>query len=105
MRVRKGGFSLTELLIVVAIIGIIFLSLFRGLLSSNSGFDAVSNVETMGFTEVEVTGSKYVAVGWRGCGDDDSVAYEITAKNPTGNKVNVLMCCGMWLKGCTVRTK
>lgn len=39
-----------------------------------------------------------------GCGDDDELASDVTAKNPAGRTVSFTVCCGWPSKGCTIRT-
>lgn len=40
-----------------------------------------------------------------GCGEDDAVAFDASAKNSVGKIVNVTVCCGLIIKGCTIRHK
>lgn len=65
---------------------------------------ATATLRTMGFTDVKVTDSHPYAPTLNGCGKEDAVAHEATATNAQGQRVAVVVCCGLWMKGCTVRT-
>lgn len=64
---------------------------------------AVKAAEGIGFTEVKVVGQHGMAPTFYGCGKDDSVAFEIVGKNPTGKRTEATVCCGLFFKSCTVR--
>lgn len=66
---------------------------------------AVQALQTMGFRDIKVTDSHPYAAEWNGCGKGDAVAHEATATNANGQRVSVVVCCGMVTKGCTVRTQ
>ena len=51
-----------------------------------------------GYTDVALTGYAYF-----GCGKDDTFATGFRAKNPQGNRVEGVVCCGFVGKGCTIR--
>jgi hypothetical protein len=51
-----------------------------------------------GYTDVALTGYAFF-----GCGQDDTYATKFRAKNPQGNRVEGVVCCGFFGKGCTVR--
>ena len=61
--------------------------------------------EDMGFTAVTVTSRSVVLSGWNGCGKDDGVEFDAVATNVNKAKVNLTICCGAILKGCTVRSR
>jgi hypothetical protein len=67
--------------------------------------DAMKAMRTMGFRDIAIVGSHEWAPNFNGCAEDDAVAHEATATNSAGEKAQVVVCCGMWLKGCTVRTR
>ena len=67
--------------------------------------EAVSTLRTMGFSDVKVTDSHPYFPSWAGCSDSDRVAHDATATNAAGQRVNVVVCCGLVLKGCTVRAQ
>jgi hypothetical protein len=61
--------------------------------------NTVATLEAAGFTDIEAGGYAF----W-GCGKDDTYATKFTAKNPLGNTVSGVVCCGGWGgKGCTIR--
>ena len=63
---------------------------------------AVDAMESLGFTNVVIKESHWMAPSFFGCGDDDDVAFETTGIRD-GRSVNVTVCCGWALKGCTTR--
>lgn len=64
---------------------------------------AVETLRVNGFTDIRVTDTDRMFVGWSGCSDKDGVAHHATATNPRGDRVTLTVCCGLWFKGCTVR--
>lgn len=74
--------------------------------SSSDSTEAVRAVEDLGMTDVVVEDSSLLA-DFYGCGDDDGIAYEVTAVNPLKKNVKLTVCCGgpLSLKGCTVRSR
>lgn len=56
-----------------------------------------------GYSDVLITAQHGIAPGLYGCGHDDAVAFEAVATNPAGRRVGAVVCCGLVLKGCTVR--
>lgn len=62
--------------------------------------DAASTRATLhsaGYTDV-TTGD----YDWFACSDSDAFSTTFTAKNPLGQTVSGVVCCG-WTKACTVR--
>ena len=64
---------------------------------------AVSAAEMAGFTNVSVVSKSGIMPEWSGCSKGDAVAFHMNGKNPIGKEVSFLVCCGLVLKGCTVR--
>ena len=60
-------------------------------------------LRAQGFTAPKVT-SGHAWAGVNGCDENDGVAYDATATNAQGNRVRLVVCCGLVLKGCTVRS-
>lgn len=54
-------------------------------------------LEKQGFTDIRTEGYAFYA-----CSDNDNYATKFTAKNPNGQTVSGVVCCGV-LKSCTVR--
>ncbi len=52
---------------------------------------------SQGFSDIEFTGYEAFA-----CSQDDTFHTGFVAKNPKGDKVKGVVCCGL-LKSCTVR--
>jgi hypothetical protein len=73
-----------------------------GVSNSDMGKHAL---EEEGWKDVFITESGPVVLGLQGCGDDDSVYFEATGKNPAGKDAHALVCCGVVFKACTVRIK
>lgn len=67
--------------------------------------DAINGVENMGFTNVKIISKHIFAPNWNGCGSDDDVAFKVRATNPTGKRVNLIVCAGWPFKGVTVRSQ
>ena len=61
-------------------------------------------VEKQGYRDVQIVSKHIFLVKWSGCGSDDAVAFEATAVNATGQRVNLTVCAGWPFKGVTVRT-
>jgi hypothetical protein len=60
----------------------------------------VETLEAAGFTDIQTKG-----YSWTGCSEEDGYATKFVAKNPLGNTVKGVVCCGgfaSW-KGCTIR--
>ena len=57
-------------------------------------------LESSGYTEIIMDGTPIFA-----CGQDYSwfTSYDFTAINVAGNKVEGVVCCGLVMKGCTVK--
>jgi hypothetical protein len=64
---------------------------------------AVEAMEAAGYKNVIVTDQHGLAPGWYGCGKDDAVAFDVTATNPVGARTKAVACCGLIMKGCTIR--
>ena len=58
----------------------------------------VKILEAQGFSEVQTTGYDFFE-----CGRDDFFSTGFKAKNQNGKDVEGVVCCGLFLKGCTTR--
>jgi hypothetical protein len=58
----------------------------------------IRTLESAGFSDITVTGYAFFQ-----CGEDDTSHTGFRAKNPSGKYVEGTVCCGLVLKGCTVR--
>lgn len=104
----KKGFTLIELLIVVAILGILGTVVISAIknpnaisqLSESSPGRQVNTLQAMGFKDISLR-----SASWTACGNDDSIfsSNDFTATNPLGARVSGTVCCGLLMKGCTVR--
>ena len=55
-------------------------------------------LDDQGFTDVKLGGD-----AWWSCGKDDSETRSFTAINARGQRIEGVVCCGVWGKACTVR--
>jgi len=65
------------------------------------GSDEANTIRTLkasGYYNITIT-------GWAPfeCGKDDTFSTGFSAKNPAGQTVSGVVCCGLMFKGCTVR--
>lgn len=68
--------------------------------------EVIQAAEKQGYTNIEIIDSHEIMPKWAGgCGDRDNVAFEATATNSLGKKVDLILCAGWPFKGVTVRTK
>ena len=65
---------------------------------------AVEALQKQGFTDINITKKDWFLVGFKGCGDDDSVKFTAAAKNPRNETVEIYVCSGWLFKGATVRS-
>lgn len=88
------------------IVGIAFIIIIGIILSTGYFIDekvAVDALHKQGFTDINITDKSWLFVGFIGCGDDDSVKFIATAKNPRNETVEIYVCAG-WFKGATIRS-
>lgn len=118
---KTQGFTLIELMLSVAVLGIVVAiigSLLMAPPSSHAGATATAGTATVGataedddsmaeralraqgFTRIQMGG-----VPLFGCGDDDSMitSRKFTAINANKMRVSGIACCGLLMKGCTIR--
>jgi len=55
-------------------------------------------LDKAGYSNIETNGWSVM-----GCSDEDTFATKFTADNPAGKRVNGVVCCGWFAKGCTIR--
>lgn len=68
--------------------------------------EACHAATAQGFAECSVTGAHEILPHLMGgCGENDSVAFDVSATNPRGARVAIVVCCGWLAKGCTVRVR
>lgn len=77
--------------------------LFRGGTPDELGCEAVISMN--GWSRCEMVEHKIFAVGLQGCSDSDGHAYLVRGTNAAGNPASALVCCGTFLKSCTVRAR
>lgn len=59
---------------------------------------SVSTLESAGFKDIHIVGYSYF-----GCSEDDTFHTAFVATNASGKEVHGIVCCGMIMKGCTIR--
>ena len=52
-----------------------------------------------GYSEIRLLGH-----AWFACGRGDTLSTAFSAKGPTGSPVEGAVCCGLFVKDCTIRT-
>lgn len=97
----RDNFSWIAALVIVATALVVFLALRAD--DSDSGAPARRALETQGFTEPIIT-ERSVWGELHGCGRNE-LSYVATATNPAGRRVEVIACCGVWMKACTIRSR
>jgi hypothetical protein len=95
--------SLGCLLMIGVLVVILLVATVPGLFVKEAV--AVRAAQIQGFTDIQVTGRYVVAVALRGCGQNDSVRFDVTAKNVRGERVQFYVCSGWLFKGATIRTR
>jgi len=102
---------LKEVLTLLLFIGLVILlilvfaypiQLLGNLVPEQRAVDALTDA---GYTEVTIIERHTHFVGLQGCGSDDWVAFDARATNPANERVDVLVCTGLWFKGTTIRFK
>jgi len=61
---------------------------------------AVKILYENGYKSIQITGYK-----WFACAHDDWSHTGFTAINQQNNKINGVVCCGLFFKNCTIRYK
>jgi hypothetical protein len=79
----------------------VVLSMGRGCMVSEG--QALSALDTSGYTDGKIVNRSNFFPAWSGCNGDDAAAFTAKAKNPQGKPVTVLVCVGWPFKGSTVR--
>lgn len=98
--VRDFGFILV---CIAAMICLVVYACYKS--ADTSDARAIHAAETQGFTHVKVLDKHYFVPQWYGCGHDDDLGWDIEATNPIGQRVQLIVCAGFWMKGATVRSK
>ena len=66
---------------------------------------AVRAAVSSGIVDPRITGKTVALASFAGCAKEDGVAFDVTGKNASGERVEAVVCCGVWFKACTVRYK
>ena len=65
---------------------------------------AVRAARNQGYEDITVTGRHGIFPHYLGgCSENDAAAFDVTATNSRGRRVNLTVCCGLIVKGCTIR--
>ena len=60
-------------------------------------------VAAEGYTSAAITERHELFPGMNGCDEKDTAGFDVTATNVNGTRVNLIVCCGLVFKGCTIR--
>ncbi len=74
----------------------LFLISFLGACTDESA--TLETLRKAGYSDAKTTGYKYFA-----CSDSDDTHTGFVAKNPKGETVEGVVCCGYFMKACTIR--
>jgi hypothetical protein len=88
--------------LLIVIVGIFIVSLFGGAFVEDDR--VISGVQSHGFAQPVILSKSIGLVHLEGCSTDDSALYRVSAINPRGATVQLLVCAGYPFKGVTVRT-
>lgn len=92
-----NNFTIWLMFLVVVVI-----ALCRGMLVDES--KAVRHLQTLGFSNIEITDKSWLFVPFLGCSEKDAAKFTANATNPAGGNVQVEVCVGWPFKGATLRT-
>ena len=67
------------------------------------GSEAVQTLNDAGYTKVKVISNHFIAPTFYGCSKEDDTAFECSAVNPAGKRVNVVVCSNLMFKSSTIR--
>jgi len=99
MSSRDSAFGDPAFLTITLFVLVIGAVLFGGYQCTASRQPEVRRVlEVEGFTEIDLGGYEVF-----GCGKGDTVREGFVATAPSGERTAGTVCCGYWLKDCTVR--
>ncbi len=92
---------ITIIMVGIALIVFGFLMVAGSLVNESVASEAL---QKLGFTDINITKKDWFLVGFKGCGEGDSVKFSAIAKNPRNQTVEVYVCSGWLFKGATVRS-
>lgn len=96
-------FSLVEFMAFAGVVTLIAAVLFATCDRQADTQAPLRALETMGFRNARIVDSAFIGA-WNGCGEHE-VSYSARAENPAGQQVDVVVCCGVVMKACTVRSR
>jgi len=101
---NRRGVTLIEVMIVMAILGILFAVFGKGVLMLSQTDSVIAAAEKQGYEDIVVKDKAIMFVSLRGCGGDDGLMIKASAMNPRNQRVDIILCAGFY-KGVTVRTE
>ena len=94
--------SFTEIVVYLcAIVLILVLGCTRGACVKEE--TATHALKSQGYSNIVITDHAFLAVGLRGCGEDDAARFTAIATNPAGEPTKVYVCAGWLFKSTTIR--
>jgi hypothetical protein len=98
---RKFKENITSILFCVITFFVVMLSIFSGFFVNENR--AIEAVQVFGFSNSKIIKEHRIFSSFAGCDKHDSAGFTINTTNLKGENVNLLVCCGLVFKGCTVR--
>jgi hypothetical protein len=99
---NKAWEVIQAIIAVSVVLTILFVGLFGGLLVSDDV--PVNTMKALGFTEIAVESKSIFLVSLLGCDKNDQVIFYASGKNSNKERVNVIICAGLF-KGGTLRVR
>jgi hypothetical protein len=90
-------------MVITAILGLVTVATTAGCGYAVADEKALGAVAAEGYTSATITEKHELLPGWNGCDEKDTAGFDVTATNVNGQRVNLIVCCGLVLKGCTIR--
>ena len=91
---------------VIALVAVLLIvgAINYGCAAATPESKAIKAAEDAGYTDVTVLDKAYVAVGLRGCGEQDNARFTVRGTNVRGETRTFYVYAGV-LKGGTIRSK
>lgn len=81
---------------LIVLLAMVLIMLFT--IVDDGGEHARRAIQHQGMTDIRMSSDH----AWFACADYET-ATPFTAVNPQGERVEGVVCCGLWMKACTIR--